>query len=81
MLSYKSNYVAQVDKMDCGVATIQVEESEIVAALVEFFECLVLALALQEELMEIMKWGLFVFSLTIVFTLLGIRKLMGEIDE
>lgn len=44
MLSYKSNYVAQVDGIDCGVVVIYVEESEIVAALVEVFECLALAL-------------------------------------
>ena len=30
--------------------------------------------------MEIMKWGLFVFSLTIVFTLLVIRRDRKKID-
>ena len=45
MLSYKSNYVTQVDGIDCGVV-VYVEESEIVAAVVEVFECLALALAL-----------------------------------
>ena len=45
MLSYKSNYVTQVDGIDRG-GVVYVEKSEIVAALVEVFECFALALAL-----------------------------------